>query len=149
MTGQELFDLIKKGIKPVIKFNKEIEDLDLQFDEGHFARIIDVKLLDDEVEIIVSEKEYADYNKENEVPNWPSDNSVTGNVEYNLKYSDKHTRKEVISLYQMLTDEIYNFAIVESCYQELLDEYLSTNRELSYVEWLQEKVLELRAFVGK
>lgn len=146
MKGIDILKLIEKGIHPIIKFNEEVEDLELQFDRNHMGRVINAfKNKFGEIEIVISEKEYNEYNKNIEQANWPSKKDY--NASPTLKYSDEHTRKEIETLCYCIDDEIKEFSLVEDCYKELLDEYLSSNSELSYLDWLQEKILELRAFL--
>lgn len=147
MKGIEILNLLEKGVHPIVRFNEVVEDLELQFDRNQMGRIVNAfKNKYGEIEIAISEKEYGEYNKSIEQANWPSLKDF--NASPTLRYSDEHTRKEIETLCYCENDEIHEFSIVEDCYQELLDEYLASKSDLSYLDWLQEKILELRAFLN-
>ena len=68
MTFKDILNLYVKGIHPTVKFTKEVEDLDTQFEKNMMAKIVkivelNVGLSDDhEYEIYLDESMFKKYN---------------------------------------------------------------------------------------
>lgn len=147
MTGEELLNLYNKGIHPIVKFKEPILDLELQFEPEMLAKIVSIDKDNSSsglYRISLDESEFKSFNKKLEKP--ICYNKETN--EYDLKWSEVQKRKDIEIIYldeDEKTFELENFEIIPDAYSELVSEYLDCNSELSYIEWLQEKLLEMRA----
>ena len=143
MTGEELKKIVDAGRKPIICFTKEIENLDLQFEEGMLAEVEDVNINNENtvVEIVVSEKRFMDYNKKLETAIWWDEDKKS----YCKKYSEKWDRDVHITIYDEI-DKIYNFFIKDGN-MDIFNEFLNSGTNLLYIEWLEEKLSEARALI--
>ena len=145
MIGKELIELFNKGLRPLVKFTKEVEDLDLQFEEGMLAKIVDIKKSNcgDLYDIVFDEKEFNKYNIDLEKPCCANKYTFT----YDSKWSEIKKRYDRVTISIDVDDEVCNFEIIDDAYAELVREFLDSETDLTYVEWLQEKLLELRALM--
>lgn len=146
MTTEELLDIFNKGIRPVIKFNENIEDVYSQFERNMLANIVDIREdagCEELYEVIIDEIEFKKYNISLETPFCRDEE--TG--EYVLKWSEIHERVNVDILYIEKNKDIFNFELAQNSYSELVREFLDSGTDLNYLDWLQEKVFELRALL--
>jgi hypothetical protein len=145
MIGKELRGMINKGIIPTVEFTKEIEDLECRFEKGMRSYVTNVSMVDKEgcVEVTFEEKDFSDYNKSIEKPDWYNEDTN----KYDLKYSETKMAsgyKGVVSFWEMEDDEIYNFVLIEDDSLKLFKEYQDNNCEFSYVKWLEQELLKSR-----
>lgn len=135
MTGNELYELYKKGTKITVRFTALIEELPLQFEEGMFAVIENVILNDEEVLITVNEKDFNNKNLEKAC-------FKNGDTEEFKRYSELFQRKETVSFYDDANHELANIEIISNL--ELVEEYIKSNEKISYVQWLENLVMQMR-----
>lgn len=138
MTGRELYNLYKVGSKIVLRFKKEIEDFDCQFNEGMFAVLKDISLDDETITITVDETEFSEINKNLEKSDWRTDI----NSPFIKKYSEIYNRVNIFTVYDELDSELCNVEVISSL--ELTYEYLESKTKLNYTEWLETLVKDLR-----
>ena len=145
LTGKKLLELYDKGIPIKVKFREAVLDLDLQFETNMIADIESIKKNRNGLyEIALNEHSYKKFNKSLEEPSCYNPDTDT----FSLKWSEKNERVDIVNLYideDELDNEIDNFEVIDGPYVELIKEYGSQNTNLSYLDWLQEKVLELKA----
>jgi hypothetical protein len=142
MTGKELKSLVDAGITPVIEFTDAVEEFELRYEKGMKAYVTKVSAPDeDEIEILAEEKDFSKYNKTLEKPIWRKEY----NGEYIYKFSELPDKKFNGSetIYDMLNEDTYNFVVLEDDKRiNLFKQYQSENINISYVQWLENKVLE-------
>lgn len=145
MTGKDLREMVKKGINPIVEFNKYVEELETRLDEGMRAYITKVSQPDnsDCVEITFEEKDFTDYNKSIERPDWlnPKTNK------YDLKFGETiqaKSYKGLVTFYEMENEEVCNFRVIEDDSLKLFHEYKNNNNDIPYIKWLENTILELR-----
>lgn len=142
MIGKELRDFCKGKIVAVV-FNSGIENCECRFENNMKAYIIGVGEpdRDDVVPIVVEERDFAEYNKSIESSIWL--NNETG--VFDLKYSDSYWGKDwngKETIYVMEDDVDGYFSILDDNKINLFKEYQGENSDLTYVEWLENKILK-------
>jgi hypothetical protein len=146
MLGKELKEIVDGGVNPVIEFNEYINDLEARFEEGMKAYITNVNIVyEDEIEIIAEERDFAEYNKNIEKPIWRKE----WNGEYIYKYSETDDAirwNGTFKFYEMLNEELCNFSVVDDSSLKLFRMYQENNNGISYVKWLENKVLTCNKF---
>lgn len=145
MTGKELYDLYLTGVPIHIEFKEDILDLDLQFETGMFAIIIEMhKDLDETYLITVDESFYRKINLSLEKP--INLNSNTKN--YDLKWSEIHERTDTETLYVDENYDILNFKVIKNSFNDLIVEFQKSD-ETSYIDWLQEQLCYYKQLYDK
>lgn len=102
MKARELFEL--KQDKPVVMFNKNIDNYDhIEFDQHMKARLIDMKEDGEFYLLMFGFWEFAEYNKQFEVPNFND-----SNLEPTLKWSEttNYSPHSLIRIYVDYDQEI-------------------------------------------
>jgi len=145
MTGKELRELVNKGMNPIVEFTESVEEIEERFDKGMRAYVTKVSYPDnsDCVEVTFEERDFSEYNKNIEKPNWYNNDTE----KYDLKFSETKNAlnyKGVISFYEMENEELCNFQIVENKSLKLFSEYQNSNEQILYVKWLENIVLGLK-----
>ena len=140
LVGKDLLDLLVAGKRPVIRFNKNIEDFDDGPDEGLMAKIVGYHKNDDINFIVVmcDLKPYEKYNDKLMVADWFNDKKIPC-----LKWNQTSYYPEngIYELYVEETDPLRCDIVEESLFY---NEYKESNSELSYIEWLEEQLLKAR-----
>jgi len=142
MISNELMEIINIGKCVPVEMLKTIEDCEMRYEEGMRAYI--VKANEDNGGCIIfqtEEREFAEYNKSVEKPIWFNSKSGT----YDLKWSElePHISEYDLQIWQDVDTEIYSFKILDDSKFKLFQQYKKENSELTYVQWLEEKVFEL------
>ena len=140
MTGKELMSFCNGKIVP-ISFTERIENLDSRFENCMKAYIVGISLLDDdEITIIVEERDFAEYNKSIEKPLWQ--NSET--EKYDLKFSDSYYGERwtgTHTFYDCQDELCGNFTLIDEDRMRLFQQYQKEKSKLTYVGWLEDKIL--------
>lgn len=142
MIGKELREMVSSGIDVIVEFTEQVEDMECRFEKGMRAYVTGVSLADSSNMVTVNfeEKEYREYNKGLEKSIWYNRQKN----EYNLKWSEDEYNKNYEgkeSLYEMENETIHNFFVVENESSKLFNQYLKENSDKTYVQWLEEKVI--------
>lgn len=141
MTGKELKELVDSGIIPMVEFTDLIEDLELRFEEGMRAYVTKVNIVyNNEVEILVEEKDLADYNKLLEKPIWRKET----NGDYIYKFSELKNENfnGVVDFGEMLDEELCDCFVLDDEKIKLFNKYkFETNNKISYMNWLEDIIL--------
>ena len=134
MKGIEIKKIVDSGKKVLVRFNKNVEIYETQFEEGMVAEIVGAfkdKVNDDELEFILDESKFLKINLPLEKPVWAS---KTGDF---VPYSQKYKRDSRTSLYDNNKKDVQNFDIIDGNLN-LMEEYLNSDTEQTYTEWLEE-----------
>lgn len=144
MKTNELMELVNNGKAIPIVFNETIEDIEGRYEKGMKAYVVSASKEYNDTTIVfkTEEREFADYNKSIEQPVWL--NSKTGT--YDLKWSelDQKTTNADYEIWEESNADIFNFTILDENKMGLFIQYKSENNQISYVQWLENKVLELQ-----
>lgn len=134
MTGKEFLNIFQLGNEITIKFTKYIEELEEQFEVNMLATVVSVEIEDEDILVItVDESKYSKINKKLEKPIWT-------NLNYQKTFSQLYMRKDILQIYDSYEDSIKCFDIVNN---DLINQYLLSNENISYTNWLENKVLNL------
>ncbi|WP_373266151.1 hypothetical protein [Hungatella hathewayi] len=141
MTGQELYEKVRNGWKPTVRFTECVADSDSQYEENMMGKVISAKLDSHSSCIIftIAEDRYSEFNKRQEQPIW-----------YENPYSETCVTKSVLGgrkesdiVYECVDMELGNFEIVNDGILFLYQEYCRENPNKSYLSWLEDKVTKL------
>jgi len=140
MISNELMEIINTGKCVPVEMTKAVEDSEMRYGEGMRAYII--KAYEDNSGCIIfqtEEREFAEYNKSLEKPIWFNDKSGA----YDLKWSelDQEVRDFDYQIWQDEKIELYSFKILDESRYNLFEQYKEEKSEISYIQWLEEKVL--------
>lgn len=139
MTGRELLEAFKNGLRPVLGFTPDVNELEMQFEDGMRAKLIDIRIEDDEcIKLVLDESKYRMTNELAEHPYYRKE--VGG--EFIHKYSEIHGRNNVATIYDELDNELSNVFVVEDSSNRLYEAYIESNTDISYVEWLEFELLK-------
>lgn len=146
MTGQELYERVKKGFHPTVRFTDCVADSDSQYEEGMMGKVISAELEphSDCVVFIIAEDRYAEFNKKQEKPVWYA-NPYT---ETRVTKSALGGRRKSDSVYECTDMELGNFEIVNDGSLLLYEEYCRVNPNMSYLSWLEETIMKLKEKSG-
>lgn len=134
MTGKEFLNIFQLGNEITIKFTKYIEELEEQFEVNMLATVVSVEIEDEDILVItVDESKYSKINEKLEKPIWT-------NLNYQKTFSQLYMRKNIFKIYDSYEDSIKCFDIVNN---DLINQYLLSNENISYTNWLENKVLNL------
>lgn len=145
MTGKELVEMYKKRIPLTVKFNDNILDVEGQFEENMIADIVGINFStvdkDGCISVVFDESNYKKINLSLEKNECINENGL-----YNLKWSQLYKRINNEVIYESYDDEIKDFDLIDGPYKEVIDEYLSLKTDLNYIDWLHEKIYELKFY---
>lgn len=140
MEIKELVGVIGEGMNPVIKATKLIEEYcEESLDPFMVGRAVDARIVDeDSYRILLDMNGYEAHNRAVAQFNWlDSDRNPT----LSWMETEYYPSNGIASIYLPLEGES-PFEIEEE--NSLLNEYISGDREKSYIEWLEETILQLR-----
>lgn len=141
-TVQKLFDLVKNGKKPIVTFKKGIEDKDAYAESGMRARAVRVETskIDDSVHnIFFAFEEFTDHNMPLESSNYYD---KSGSPTLNARQAGFYFPEE--SMYFCLYEKLEGLMDIESDDAvALFDAYMAEKSGLTYLQWLEAKVLAL------
>ena len=149
MKTKDLVELVKNGSRPIIKII-DSEGVIEGPDSGMIGRIIGVSDEDvwergnSIVSFNVNFKEFESHNKTIAKSDWYDENGNPTLTWVESRYYEKESIE--YKIYENYTEkfeysDIEMFELVEDK-NELLMEYLKSNSECTYVEWLERKLLE-------
>lgn len=145
MTGKELVEMYKKRIPLTVKFNDNILDVEGQFEENMIADIVGINFStvdkDGCISVVFDESNYKKINLSLEKNECINENGL-----YNLKWSQLYERINNEVIYESYDGEIKDFDLIDGPYKEVIDEYLSLKTDLNYIDWLHEKIYELKFY---
>lgn len=134
MRIQELSDLVSDGIRPVVEFNKGIEDLESYADTGMRARLIEASPKHGDMNLRFDFSEFDSYNQRFEKSNYyDKQGQPTLTARQAGFYNPVHS-----FLFELKEDSEPYFEVVESESLKLYDRYKASNETFSYVQWLEE-----------
>lgn len=141
MKAEELFELVKQGLHPIVRCTPEISELcEESLDPLMMGKIIGVSQeYDDSYRFLMDLKGFESHNESVAVKTWFDDKN-----EPKLSWMETSFYPEdgIETVYLPLNVTI-PFEFIEA--DSLLAEYVSTGSKTSYVEWLETTVKELRA----
>jgi len=135
----DLRDKVKAGFRPVVRFHKDVADLETYFEEDMFARLIKIgNTYDDHCGFVFDCTEYEDHNVRLETANYYDEH---GNACLTAHQANQYNPIEEMYLMYDDDSEIF-FHIVEDEVAGLFIIYDQdeTAEGMSYVEWLEEEL---------
>lgn len=138
MTGKELYKLTFQN-KPVVKFNKNIEEFEIGFEQGMMARLVGWKIVGDDYEGIFDFTEFEEHNKAYEQPNYYDKNGIAC-----LKWSETpyYPRDKQEEMFICADEEVVGFDIIEE--NKAFADYVNSKSKKTYVQWLEEMYMQTR-----
>jgi len=142
MTGEQIAQLVKDGVHPVVTFKAPILDKEGYLEAGMRGRLVAVSNEhDDMFKLHVDLSEFDEFNRQFESANY-----------YDKDRVPRLTARES-GFYKEPKDEVYvgNDEEVDFCEVEepnrlgLYEAYRKTAAALSYVQWLEDRVLATAA----
>lgn len=140
LIANDLYNSVKDVYKPVIKFNDNVyyytED---SVDQKMIARIKTMCIEDQEsYKVVFDLNGYENHNKSVALVDWKDENGELTLTWFETKW---YPNNGIITFYVGNNDEC-PFEIVEE--NSLFGEYVSLNLNISYIEWLESKVIKLQ-----
>jgi hypothetical protein len=141
VNSNELFELVKDGKHPVIKFTKDVyKYVEESVDPHMMGKIVGVtQEYEDSYRFLVDLKGFEDHNKSVACRDWRD-----GHGEPKLTWFETtcYPKDGVEAVYLPINIEVPLEIIQDN---SLLSEYLSSKSHTTYVEWLEEQVMCLRS----
>lgn len=142
MTGLELYEKVKKGWNPTVRFTDSVGDSNSQYEEGMMGKVTSARFDTHDIIIFtIAEDRFAEFNKKQEKPVW-----------YESPFSENCTTKSMLGgrkacdvVYEDADMELGNFEIVKDESLILYDEYCNDNPKMSYLSWLENRIIELES----
>lgn len=142
MQIKELMDMVNSGVRPIVTFNKGINEFEVYFETGMRAQLIGVRPDGNDSHVLsFSLKDFNEYNKQFETATYYDDFGVPNQT---ATEAGCHPGDED-SLWLHLEDDI-DFMSIDANPKTmyLYDDYCKNPGGKSYVEWLEHKVLAQR-----
>lgn len=142
MTGLELYEKVKNGWNPTVRFTDSVGDSNSQYEEGMMGKVISARFDTHDIIIFtIAEDRFAEFNKKQEKPVW-----------YENQFSENCTTKSMLGgrkacdvVYEDVDMELGNFEIVKDESLILYDEYCKDNPKMSYLSWLENRIIQLES----
>lgn len=150
MEIKKLIEMLDKGYKPKVRFNKKIDELDVEsiFNENMITQFLSYRIEEegtkDEYYVIdCSFKEFETYNLQFAISNYYDKNGIPC---LNYKEAKQNSSTGVELLYVMASDNVCNIITDDSF--DLYEEYIryceNDKDSVSYISWLEREILNLR-----
>lgn len=146
MTPKDLMKIVNEGKAIPIEIKEGCEELEIRYEAGMMTYIVSAYEIEKNIICFeTEERDFIEYNKSIEKPVWL--NRETDN--YDLKWSDlnKKYNKGDYCIWEDasdIEDGFYNFKLLDDNKLELYNQYLQSKSELTYVQWLEGRLLEGR-----
>lgn len=145
MKSKELYELVRQGKKPVIKFNKGVYDYcDDSFDPLMIGRITGVSIeFEDSYRFLVDLNDYEAHNRSVALYDWKDKNGNPTLTWFDTVYYPKDGI-EVMYLpgdYSFNIEDVFDFVEENSLFQE----FLNSKTNLTYVEWLEIELIKSKS----
>lgn len=142
MLVNELLSLVKEGKKPVVKFKENIEELVSDCAYPQMMAKFTGATIDERTDFLILVKfdlrGFESYNKSILPNDWVV---IRGNQTLNWFDSDFYPKDGMMEFFLPKDDEIPFDFVGENV---LLKEYAKSKTKMTYLEWLEEQVLNLR-----
>lgn len=146
-----LRDRVNRGYHPVVRFKKQIEDMETYFDENMVARIVNVSHAHDDVfSFVFDVSAYNDYNAVYETANYydKEGNACLTATEADMHPSKNHMKEDVCFMTTGRVEEW--FEIVSDEGTGLFERYeAEASGSDTYVQWLEAQAARLEARVKR
>lgn len=143
MNSKELFNIVKSGKKPEIRFTEDPElYLEESVDPEMMGRVIKASVDEDCLVFRIDLNPYQEHNQSVGKPNWYNQE---GEAVLTYLESNFYPKDGVEVLYLPLDAEV-PIELIEP--NSLVGEYLQGDKEDSYVKWLENQILEYRKKEG-
>ena len=145
MKSKDLIKMIDNGVKPIVKFNENIYDIE-SADSGMMGRVIgyhDFDKWDNDTETVffqIDMSEFVDYNKSVAKPNWNNIKGESCLIWHDTRYYPKNHIENICEMHIEGDEsgEIKNFDMVED--SKFFEEYVSKEMKTDYVKFLEDKL---------
>lgn len=144
MKSKGIKELVDNGKIIPIEFTETVKDLEIRYDGGMKAYI--VKAIQENEDTIIfktEERDFAEYNKSIERPVWM--NNKSGQFELKWSELEQKITEFDFEIWEATNEETFNFKLLNEETYALYLQYKSEESNLSYVQWLENKVIELQS----
>lgn len=143
MNTKIFAQLIQDGIKPVVTFNKRVEGKYCYAESHMRARVIGAEFChDDVIKFKVDYSEFEEFNKAYESAKYYDDKV------YPTLTARQAGRYKVTEIIYEGADSEVCFDVEESNRLKVYELYKQDSNDLSYVQWLEDKVTRMMETVG-
>jgi len=140
MNTNNLFELVKSGVKPIVKFTKDIHNYSEEsVDPEMLGRIVAVNQeYEDSFRFMVDLNDFKPHNQSVASTDWLDEEGKPTRTWFQTPYYPKDGIEPV---YLSVNTEA-PLSIIEN--DSLFGKYIASRLEVTYVKWLEEQVLSLR-----
>ncbi|MEA1004969.1 hypothetical protein U6X16_04550 [Bacillus velezensis] len=141
MKTIKLYELVLQGKKPIIKFNDNVyEWIEESVDPMIMGKIIGVSIEYDEIKFLLDLNPFESYNRSVARHDWRDDE---GNNVLSWFETSFYPKNGIVAIYLPIDEKTeIAFDFIEQ--DSLLNEYAKNTQDMSYVEWLENEVKQLR-----
>ncbi|WP_442636560.1 hypothetical protein [Rossellomorea marisflavi] len=141
MLVKDLYKIVRNGVKPVIEFNEGVYRWwEEAADPLMMAKVLDVEYDENELRLLLDLKEFESYNRSVARFDWKDENGEAKLSWFDTIFYPKDGKAEFYMPSDLEVSEV--FKIKEN--SDLFGDYLKSKTNSSYVEWLEEQVLNYR-----
>lgn len=142
MKAKEIFELFKKGVRPVLECTKEVFTIDCDPDEGMRGKLLDIEIADkgesyECLKFVLDFGMFEPHNIEHAKHNYYDSNGVPCETWFQQDYYERD--KNRVEFYIGYDSEV--FKLVEN--SEAYEDYIASKSDLNYVSWLEEQYHKL------
>ncbi|CAI8768527.1 hypothetical protein CHCC14809_2318 [Bacillus licheniformis] len=142
MKTIKLYELVSEGKKPIIKFNDNVyEWIEESVDPMMMGKIIGASIEYNEIKFLLDLNPFESYNRSVARHDWRDDEGHSVLSWFDTSFYPKNG---IAAIYLPISEETeIAFDFIEE--DSLLNEYAKVPQEISYVEWLENEVKQLRS----
>ncbi|MCY7900531.1 hypothetical protein [Bacillus inaquosorum] len=139
----KLYELVSEGKKPIIKFNDNVyEWIEESVDTMMMGKIIGASIeYEDSVRFLIDLNPFEAYNRSVARHDWRDDEGNCVLTWFDTSFYPKNGIEAIYLPINEKTEIVFDFTEEDS----LLNEYAKITQEISYVEWLENEVKQLRS----
>jgi hypothetical protein len=138
MLGKELANMVTDGVRPVVTFNKKVENKEGYFEAGMRGRLTAIRgLRDDVFELIVDVREFDEYNKQFETANYFD---KSGKPTLTAREAGFYSADGHLEVYTDTELEVDFLEIEEPSRLQVYQDYVKSGEKVAYVQWLESQL---------
>ncbi|CDH95480.1 hypothetical protein CHR37_05405 [Bacillus velezensis] len=142
MKTIKLYELVLEGKKPIIKFNDNVyEWIEESVDPMMMGKIVGASIEHDEIKFLLDLNPFEAYNRSVARHDWRDDEGNCVLTWFDTSFYPKNGIEAIYLPINERTEIAFDFTEEDS----LLNEYAKVPPEISYVEWLENEVKQLRS----
>lgn len=142
MKTKELIDILKQGVKPVVKFTEGIHEIE-SADPNMMGRVVGYKDIDiwergsETVTFIIDFSEFVEYNKNFAERSWRDDNGSPTLTWFESKFYPKDHKEDIVEMLieNFKDSKLEMFEVVET--SKHFEDFLAQKEETDYIKYLE------------